>query len=91
MAFKVIGHQHLIILSLYEFSESSNVVHISRKHIRFPVATSKLFCADFEWGFAFRTHRMACITNFLAKTFSKKRKINDLTVPEFVSANHKKV
>ena len=70
VAFKVIGHQRLIILCLFDYFESSNIIQISEKHIRFHLATSKLFCADF-FARIEQSVALLFITKFLAKAIRK--------------------
>ena len=74
--------------SLFGYSESSNIIQISGKHICFHLATSKLFCADFKWGFAFRTHQTAgspsSYHRFPGQNFSKSKKIMILRILDFI-------
>ena len=85
MAFKVIGHQHLIIISLFDYSESSNITQISGKHSCFHVATSKLLCADFNGVSLFarieQPVALPLIIDFLATTFRKSEKAMVFTYP----------
>ena len=88
MTFKVIGQQHLIILNSFDYSESRNIIRISRNHIRFHVATSKLFCFDLKLVFAFLTHQITValplITDYLAKSFRTSAKLVILHILDLV-------